>query len=111
MSNYWDKFSRKMRCHSSKKFKILIGDNNPLVYHKNPSKNINEKPQINKQTIDRRKYMDDLHFLLTEDGMIQIYTTNMNFLLSTKQQIQQGSDIEDSDDYLAWQPCFDGVEN
>ena len=31
--------------------------------------------------------MDELHFLLTEDGMIQIYTNNMNFLLSTKQQI------------------------
>jgi uncharacterized protein YlzI (FlbEa/FlbD family) len=48
MSNHWDKYARKMRCHSSKKFKILIGENNPLVYHKNPSKNIHEKPQIKK---------------------------------------------------------------
>lgn len=84
MSNYWDPATNTMCCNPRRKFKILIGDNNPLVYNKNPQKGTMEKPQIKRSGVDRRKYMDDLHILLTEEGKVQIYTNNMNCLLSTK---------------------------
>lgn len=84
LSNYWDPATGKMRCDQQKQFKVLMGDNNPLVYRRNSGKNVNERPQIKKQGADNRKYMEELHFLLTSNGTLQIYTHNMTCMLSTK---------------------------
>lgn len=102
LANYWDPATGTMRCDPNKTFKILIGDNNPLVYHKNPGKNLTERPQIKRSGVDRRKYMEDLHLVITEQGGLQIFTSNMNCLLSTKAQMQQGSDVEGEDETVAW---------
>lgn len=102
MSNVWDPSTGTMRCDQNRKFKILMGENNPIVYHKTPAKNVLERPQIKKAGVDRRKYMEDLHLLITPDGNVHIYTSNMNCLLSNKLQLQQGSDNEGEDEALAW---------
>ena len=70
MSNYWDPVACSMRCDQNKKFNILMNGINPLVYNKSQAKNINERPRIKKPGVDKRKYMEDLHFLLTSQGNV-----------------------------------------
>lgn len=95
MSNYWDPVACAMRCDQNKNFNVLMNGTNPLVYNRNPVKNVNERPRIKKPGSDKRKYLEDLHFLLTSQGNLQIFTNNMSCLLSTKMQLnQQGSDVE-----------------
>jgi len=68
LSNYWDDGEKKMKCDFKKKYKLVIGDNNPLVYLKNHFKNFNEKPVIKKEGLDWKQYTDEVHLLLAPNG-------------------------------------------
>lgn len=62
-----------MKCDIKKTFKLRIGENQcQLMYLKNHFKNFNERPRIFNPLANYKQYSDDVHFLLTPKGGLQI---------------------------------------
>ena len=73
LSNYWDDQDGQMKCDIKKTFRMQIGDNNShLMYLKNHFKNFNERPRIFNSGANYKQYTNEVHFLLTPKGGMQI---------------------------------------
>ena len=103
LSNYWDPTSQTMCCDTSTKFQMLMQENYPLVYNKVSAKNVNQSPTINKYGFDPRQFTEHLHYLITPNGGLQVFTDDMSCTLATRWQFEQGSHVSGGEEAVTWQ--------
>jgi len=86
-----------MKCDIKKTYKMMVGDGNPIVYIKNHFKNFNERPVIYNARAASKTYANDIHFLLSKKGGLQICSKLMICVLGV-----QKAKVRNEKDQVVW---------